>query len=157
MKVRLIRRGKLQRRRGLPVVSVHGKTAPALQLAASDQSDFHDVFTLSHFPNHKGRPVLVYRHIDSTVSDNAWQRREIRLRIARCVYFVVEYLTSTSSRMFAFRTGKLCSFYVNIADCATVSELEKKILPRNQNFVVGVDEHQPRSRSLISPHLIGRN
>jgi hypothetical protein len=26
-----------------------GKTAPALQLAASDQSDFHDVLTLSPF------------------------------------------------------------------------------------------------------------
>jgi hypothetical protein len=53
--------------------------------------------------------------------------------------------------MSAFRTGKLycyilrksqSSFHVNIADCATVSELKEKILLKNQNSVVGVDEHQ---------------
>ncbi len=34
------------------------------------------------------------------------------------------------------------SFHVNIADCATVSELKEKILLENQNTIVGVDVHQ---------------
>ena len=53
--------------------------------------------------------------------------------------------------MSAFRSGKLycyilrmsqSSFHVNIADCATVSELKEKILLENQNTIVGVDVHQ---------------
>ena len=53
--------------------------------------------------------------------------------------------------MSAFRSGKLycyilrksqSSFYVNIMGCATVSELKERILLKNQNTLVGVDEHQ---------------
>jgi len=53
--------------------------------------------------------------------------------------------------MSAFHKGQLCcyilrksqsSFHVNIAGCATVSELKEKILLKNQNTIVGVDEHQ---------------
>lgn len=53
--------------------------------------------------------------------------------------------------MSAFHTDKLycyilgksqSSFHVNIAGCATVSELKEKILLKNQNSIVGVDEHQ---------------
>ena len=54
-------------------------------------------------------------------------------------------------RMSTFRTGKLycyilrksqSSFHVNIADCATVSELREKILLKNISAVAGVNEDQ---------------